>query len=226
MTLERLQNAVMMSGYQSEYLVGLRGQAIDPDCKNVLNALSIAAPKYAALEGKGEYDIREVLNEVASGLLNEHRTKNGWNANFFATEEQNQMAHDIGEVIGKNMRSARRMSTVFKNIAEEVEQAYKDKQKYANSNFLFSELDDIRNDVKTPMQAVKAAVEKTKQAFEQEDNIKLQAKIEKEKERERKAREAFNEGGNLFGDMLPKVIRAYRLGRAYELGRQTMLRSA
>lgn len=76
------------------------------------------------------------------------------------------------------------------------------------------------------MQAVKAAVEKAKQAFEQEDNIKLQAKIEKEKERERKAREAFNEGGNLFGDMLPKVIRAYRLGRAYELGRQTMLRSA
>lgn len=174
---DRLQNAMMMAGYGNEYLVRLRGQAINPDGKNLLNALCNASTYFADLRKEGEdakeYDISKTLNAVVDGFMRYANHGKGsnfkWERNLLMGEEDNKMARDIAEVVNANKRSSARLTQVFKAIGSSLQEAYNFKRE-ANSSFGLGLEDlDLRDDVKSPQQAVSEALSKVKDEFAQKD---------------------------------------------------------
>lgn len=218
---DRLQNALMMDGYQSDYLVNLRGQAINPECKNMLTAFSIAAPAFAQLKGKEEYDVRKVLDNVATTFA-QFRFQRGtdpvWPADMFTSQADNEIASTIGKALVATKASPRQMAEVLKSVATSLNQAYRGKISNTEQFSLLSE-DPLDKDVKTPQQAVKEGVIKALSVSENEQARREAEKLKRETERNAK----FNAGGSLlgaFGDALPDFVKAYMLGRAYTLGRK------
>ncbi|MCC6530913.1 MAG: hypothetical protein IT531_00050, partial [Burkholderiales bacterium] len=69
---DRLLGAVFHQAYGPQ-LTELYAQAADPEAKGVLRALAIAAPDMAALEGAGEYDIRDAVRDAAQAFVSGRR---------------------------------------------------------------------------------------------------------------------------------------------------------
>lgn len=70
---DRLNSAVFHKAYENDELVRLHAQAVDPDAKLVMSALSRLAPKYARLKGKGLFDVRGWLTDAAKAIVNGRR---------------------------------------------------------------------------------------------------------------------------------------------------------
>lgn len=225
---DRLQNAMMMAGYGNEYLVRLRGQAINPDGKNLLNALCNASTYFAGLRKEGEaaeeYDISNVLNAVIDGFMRYTNHGKGsqfkWERDLFMSDEDNKMARDIAELVNANKRSGQRLTQIFRAVGESLTDAYQFKQGATSSYSLFEEV-DRRNDVKTAQQAVSEALSKVREDF---------AKKDEEKEAAAARRNRSNMGllaglGPGF-DSAQELLRDKRLriAHAYALGCVTALR--
>ncbi len=180
---DRMQNAMMMHGYNNDYLVRLRGQAMNPEGKNIINALSNASSSFAGLDGGGDMDIRNDLNLVIGNLLNkniQNASSSVWYDDLFSDAKTNEMAKTIGTLVAENRKSAPRLTKIFKTIGDRLTEA-KESNEFLKHNgtlggFEFGEMPSYELDRKKPLDVVKKAVEECRQDFQAKDYEKQQKK--------------------------------------------------
>ena len=116
---ERFANALFKKAYGDDELVRLSAQAVDPEIRNVIAALSRVAPKMARLEGLGDLDIRGLVKQAAQVVVNAHRQ--GVSLAKFAAQGDITMdpdVHVIVECFAQNARSAKEMARVLEIAAD------------------------------------------------------------------------------------------------------------
>lgn len=116
---ERFANALFKKAYGDDELVRLTAQAVDPEIRNVIAALSRVAPKMARLEGLGDLDIRGLVKEAAQVVVNAHRQ--GVSLAKFAAQGDATIDPDafvIVQCFAKNARSVKEMARVLELAAD------------------------------------------------------------------------------------------------------------
>jgi hypothetical protein len=116
--LDRLMAATFNRAYQNDDLVKLYSQSLDPEIKNVLFGMAQAAGDMAALQGKGEYDIRQFVTDAATMASNAKRS--GLPLSRMAEQRDMGMAdeaNDIATLFAKNARSAKRIADALRGLA-------------------------------------------------------------------------------------------------------------
>jgi hypothetical protein len=116
--IDRLNNAIFYKAYGSDTLIELYAQAADPEAKAVLNALAKAAPKMAALDGAGEYDVRNSVLDAAEMAVNARRS--GQKLKDYV--QQGMLGADpyalkVLEMFADNSRSSKRMAESLDRLA-------------------------------------------------------------------------------------------------------------
>jgi len=114
----RLHAAIFAQAYQNDKLLRLYSQAVDPDAKNVLNALSQAAPQMARLEGAGALDFRNDVVAAAEQVVTAKKagiSTPDMVAQVTIGEDPN--VHNILTGFANNIRSAKRMARILKEAA-------------------------------------------------------------------------------------------------------------
>ncbi len=129
----RLQNALLYAGYGDEQLIRLRDQASTPNSESVITALTKAASQFASLKGKGKYDVRNVVCQVAQGLIQHEispdKTSNWKDHLHFAlnSAEKVQMARTIADLMADHLAYKDRLTQILTNIGKEFKLAYQEK---------------------------------------------------------------------------------------------------
>lgn len=117
----RLMGAIFWQAYQSEGLTELFSQATDPDSRNVLQGLAIAAPAMARLKDitVADLDIRGLVSEAATAAVNASRR------NIKLSEYVNQLDLDaspeiapILRMFAENIRSSKKIGESLQGAAE------------------------------------------------------------------------------------------------------------
>ena len=114
----RLHAAIFAQAYQNDKLLRLYSQAVDPDAKNVLNALSQAAPQMARLQGAGALDFRNDVVAAAEQVVTAKKagiSTPDMVAQVTFGEDPN--VHNILTGLANNIRSAKRMARILKEAA-------------------------------------------------------------------------------------------------------------
>ena len=116
--VDRLMAATFARAYESDDLVKLYAQALDPEIKNVLSGMAQAAGDMAALAGRGEYDIRPFVTDAASMASNAKRA----GLPLARIAEQRDMAmpeesNDIAALFARHARSAKRIGDALRTLA-------------------------------------------------------------------------------------------------------------
>ncbi len=116
--IDRLNNAIFYKAYGSDNLIELYAQAADPEAKAVLNALAKAAPKMAALEGAGDYDVRGSVLDAAEMAVNARRA--GQKLKDYAQQGvlgADPYALKVLDMFADNSRSPKRMAEALDRLA-------------------------------------------------------------------------------------------------------------
>lgn len=116
--VDRLMAATFARAYESDDLVKLYAQALDPEIKNVLSGMAQAAGDMAALAGKGAYDIRPFVTDAASLASNAKRA--GMPLSRMAEQRDMSMseeANDIAAMLARHARSAKKIGDALRAIA-------------------------------------------------------------------------------------------------------------
>lgn len=116
--IDRLNNAIFYKAYGSDNLIELYAQAADPEAKAVLNALAKAAPRMAALEGAGDYDVRGSVLDAAEMAVNARRA--GQKLKDFAQQGvlgADPYALKVFDMFADNSRSSKRMAEALDRLA-------------------------------------------------------------------------------------------------------------
>jgi hypothetical protein len=116
--IDRLNNAIFYKAYGSDNLIELYAQAADPEAKAVLNALAKAAPKMAALEGAGDYDVRGSVLDAAEMAVNARRA--GQKLKDYAQQGvlgADPYALKVLDMFAENSRSSKRMAEALDRLA-------------------------------------------------------------------------------------------------------------
>ncbi len=162
----RLQNALLYVGYGSEQLIRLRDHASTPNSENVIAALTRAAPHYASIKGKGKYDVRNVVSQVAQGLIKHEISPDStshWKDHMHFAQgsaEQAQMARTIANLMVDNIAHKDRLTQILTNIGKEFNKAYEDKLLLASQKAISSATNDGVVVKPTPQKAFESALEK------------------------------------------------------------------
>lgn len=116
---ERFANALFKKAYGDDELVRLSAQAVDPEIRNVISALSRVAPKMARLESLGDLDIRGLVKQAAQVVVNAHRQ--GVSLAKFAAQADITMDPDVRVIVecfAQNARSVKEMARVLEIAAD------------------------------------------------------------------------------------------------------------
>lgn len=116
---ERFANALFKKAYGDDELVRLSAQAVDPEIRNVIAALSRVAPKMARLEGLGDLDIRGLVKQAAQVVVNAHRQ--GVSLAKFAAQGDITMDPDVRVIVecfAQNARSVKEIARVLEIAAD------------------------------------------------------------------------------------------------------------
>jgi hypothetical protein len=116
---ERLNAAIFSKAYQNDALIGLAAQAEDAEAKNIISALSQAAPQMAVLP-QGDYDVRPAVLEATELAINARRQ--GQKLSDLISQQdlvsQDPVSRDIMQLFANNPRSAKKIGEGLKRIAE------------------------------------------------------------------------------------------------------------
>lgn len=116
---DRLMAAVFQAAYEDEQLVNLYAQATDPESKNVLNGLALAAHKMSMLKDAGEFDIRGLVTEAAMASVNAARR--GEKLSDYAKTIDINRSEDADPIIrmfSENIRSANKIGESLGKLAD------------------------------------------------------------------------------------------------------------
>jgi len=116
---DRINNLIFRQAFDSDALLRLQSEAVDPEVRTIMSALRIAAPKLARLRGTGVYDIRGLVEEAAETAVNAKR--NGEKLNDFI--QQTDMARNpeiepILKMLAENIRSAKKIGEHLSALAD------------------------------------------------------------------------------------------------------------
>lgn len=142
--LDRMQNAIFAKAYKNEMLVKLVAEEPDPEIRNILTALNVAAPAFVSMQYLSGEVHRQTVNEICSSVdAVESLDKQALRALVNSAELVRQ-AKDKGQTveeyiqqlglfedvsdevkalslfITRNNRSAKRMGAAFKAMAEVI----------------------------------------------------------------------------------------------------------
>ena len=113
---DRIEAAIFQLAYQNQDLTGMFAEAKEPEIRNILNALSIAAPEMAKLKGAPEQlDIRPWVSAAALLSLNARRA----GVSFEKCARQEEIGRDptvagYGRLMGDLVRSPRKLGDALK----------------------------------------------------------------------------------------------------------------
>ena len=127
---ERLSNAVFAKAYKSDELTRLKAKALNPEAKNIINGMTMAAPAMAALSDLGfGYDIRSIVASAAADAIQAVRKgipldQAVAQEEFFGDPEDNKAKKQILSIFAKNRRSGRAIGQTLIDLAKAIEQDY------------------------------------------------------------------------------------------------------
>lgn len=121
--VDRLMGAIFHHAYGSDALTELFAQATEPDARNVLKGLAIAAPSMMQLNSDGikgtDLDIRDLVSEAAQAVVNAQRR--GQKLVEFLNQTDIDQSPEITPILrmfAENSRSAKRMGDILQGAAE------------------------------------------------------------------------------------------------------------
>jgi hypothetical protein len=120
----RLANALFARAYANDALIDLYAEATDPEAKQILNGMAIAAPAMSNLEGAGEYDIRQYVAKAAELAVNARRA--GIDLATYVGQGDIEMDPLTREVVGMfaaNKNAPRRIGDSLIMLAAEANKA-------------------------------------------------------------------------------------------------------
>ncbi|HOI95559.1 MAG TPA: PLxRFG domain-containing protein [Syntrophobacter fumaroxidans] len=126
---DRIQAAVFAKAYSDQRLLALMAEEADPDIKNIVNALNMAAPDFARAralsEGLYELDVTPFIVEAAN-LIRKSKARNQSLAAFLSQQNMFHRAHpnaiEIARYFDANKRSAKRMGEAMQFMAGTIRQ--------------------------------------------------------------------------------------------------------
>lgn len=139
----RMKAAIFSKAYNDDRLLEMMADQTKPDLQNMLNALGVAAPKFIEAQAVSRGDVQDVSSSIVDGIEQalDKRVTNAIidAANTILAAKQNDqdivefvkqqgLFGDLGEgvpelavFLSKNSRSAKKMSLLFKAMAEFAE---------------------------------------------------------------------------------------------------------
>jgi len=115
---ERLNAAIFQKAYNNDDLTRLAHQADDSEARNIIRALSSAAPQMSRLEGAGEFDIRPQLIEAAQLAVNARR--NGVKLSDLVNQQDmtvDPLSNNILQLFADNARSFKKIASSLQNLS-------------------------------------------------------------------------------------------------------------
>lgn len=120
---ERAENACFAKAYQNDGLTRLKTQALNPQAKNIIKGLTLAAPAMAKLSGLPDgYDVRDIVAAAANRAVQAIRRKDrldesSMQSEIFTSKEDNEAEGMIMKIFAENSRSAATIAEKLKNMA-------------------------------------------------------------------------------------------------------------
>lgn len=118
---DRLNAAIFQKAYGNDELTNLAHQAEDAEARNIINALSQAAPDMAKLSESSEYNLKPIVTQSAEMAINAKR--NGISLADLAKQQDitaHPLTQNILELFANNSRSSKKIADGLKNIARGV----------------------------------------------------------------------------------------------------------
>ena len=115
---ERLNAAIFQKAYNNDDLTRLAYQADDSEARNIIRALSSAAPQMSRLEGAGEFDIRPQLIEAAQLAVNARR--NGVKLSDLVNQQDmtvDPLSNNVLQLFADNARSFKKIASSLQNLS-------------------------------------------------------------------------------------------------------------
>ena len=122
--MERFQAAIFSKAYDNDYLTEMYGQALDPQCKTIINGLEKAAPKMVNLgDAPDGYDIRDIIGMATEKVVQAKRTGMSLEdvsgqMDMFNSDEKDDLARAIVKMYAKNMRSGAAIGQKLSELAD------------------------------------------------------------------------------------------------------------
>lgn len=117
---DRIEAAIFQKAYGSKDLTGMFAEANEPEIRAVLNALAIAAPEMAKLDGvREELDVRPFVTEAAKLVLQAKRA-GAKLATFLKQQDiegRHPLVQQLAEFMAAHVRAPRKMGEGFKAAA-------------------------------------------------------------------------------------------------------------
>jgi hypothetical protein len=118
---DRLNAAIFHKAYGNNDLTTLAHQSEDPEARNILRALSEAAPQMAQIDGAGAYDIRENVAQATQLAVNARR--NGIKLEDLVKQQDMTVEPRTMRFLGlfaDNPRSPKNIAEALKNLATNI----------------------------------------------------------------------------------------------------------
>lgn len=159
--INRIKAAIFSKAYNDDRLLEMMADHTKPDLQNMLNALGVAAPKFIEAQAISRGNVQDISDQIVDGMEQaiDQRVANAIidAANTILSAKQNDqdivefvkqqgLFEDLGEgvaelavFLAKNSRSSKKMSMLFKALAE-----FAEKQALDSSNVgLFGEPEPV-----------------------------------------------------------------------------------
>ena len=121
---QRANAAVFAKAYNNDGLTRLRVQAMEPEARNVLNALGAAAPAVSKLAGLPDgYDVRDIISRAAVRSIQalrrgERLDEESKQGDMFAKSDDDEASAYIVNLFAKNRRSPKAVSEKLNKLAQ------------------------------------------------------------------------------------------------------------
>jgi len=125
---DRVQAAVFHKAYSNDSLTNLLAQEADPDIKNVINALNVAAPYFAKVKTQAKaigLDLPGIISDAAAILVQAKNSKVSVSdlvkqAGWFGDIDPD--TANMAEFLDSYSRSSKKLATFFVSVAKGIEQ--------------------------------------------------------------------------------------------------------
>lgn len=203
---DRLNAAIFSKAYQNDALINLAAQAEDAEAKNIISALSQAAPQMAVLP-QGDYDVRPAVLEATELAINARRQ--GQKLTDLIDQQdlvsQNPVSRQVMQLYANNPRSAKKIGEGLRRIADA-----------ANAEASKSLEPDMFGDIpeRRPLEAV---VSEALASPQSESDLFAEAVAEVRISPEQQKAEALDKFQRVLGQVVPPHRARYANGRIYTI---------
>lgn len=205
---DRLNAAIFSKAYQNDDIISLAVEANDEEARNIISALTQAAPQMAALP-EGDYDVRPAILEATELAINARRN-NQQLKDVIAQQDivsQDPVSREIMQLYANNPRSAKKIGEGLKRIADA-----------ANTEAAKSLEPDMLGDVPTRRPLIDVVAEAAVEPQSEGDLFAAPtAAPEVQISPEQQKAEALDKFQRVLGQVVPPHRARYANGRIYTI---------